>query len=367
MIGSDFESYDPISPVFNYLKIKYSDYDNDLTQLDILNPNDKVNIFISMESIYKNISMIQDLEKKLLLYKDFKVSFISNVLNLVAHYKRFFKNNTLQPRVFIYQTDFCSDEFPEYKYNEEFRSYYLNKYNENPKYTYLTDNLKDEIIPELITYCQFIPNVYFINSKNIEGSLVPYIIGQSDDTYKNFIISTDMFETQYSGIKGYCSHLINRFARSGNYRLCTIKDIIHRLSEKSPDESDIITDTISPYHIYCGFLATMGEKQRSIDGIAGVGIKGYTKIIRDGYSTNAIPHDATNPEMIGKAFHNVDSMNTFVNNYYCTCVEYMYDALTKAHIDRILNQITDRSDINSLETLNNTKFSTHPIILDGLL
>jgi hypothetical protein len=176
-----------------------------------------------------------------------------------------------------------------------------------------------------------------------------------------------MFETQYSGIKGYCSHLINRFARSGNYRLCTIKDIIHRLSEKSPDESDIITDTISPYHIYCGFLATMGEKQRSIDGIAGVGIKGYTKIIRDGYSTNAIPHDATNPEMIGKAFHNVDSMNTFVNNYYCTCVEYMYDALTKAHIDRILNQITDRSDINSLEALNNTKFSTHPIILDGLL
>lgn len=367
MLGSDFESYDPISPVFNYLKIKYSDYDNDLTQLDILNPNDKVNIFISMESIYKNISMIQDLEKKLLLYKDFKVSFISNVLNLVAHYKRFFKNNTLQPRVFIYQTDFCSDEFPEYKYNEEFRSYYLNKYNENPKYTYLTDNLKDEIIPELITYCQFIPNVYFINSKNIEGSLVPYIIGQSDETYKNFIISTDMFETQYSGIKGYCSHLINRFARSGNYRLCTIKDIIHRLSEKSPDESDIITDTLSPYHIYCGFLATMGEKQRSIDGIAGVGIKGYTKIIRDGYSTNAIPHDATNPEMIGKAFHNVDSMNTFVNNYYCTCVEYMYDALTQAHIDRILNQITDRSDINSLEVINNTKFRTHPIILDGLL
>ena len=198
MAVDTFESYDPISPVFNYFKIKYSDYDNDLTSLNILNPGDKVNVFISMESIYKNLSMVQDLEKKLLLYRDFKVSFISNVLNLVAHYKRFFRNNTLQPRMFIYQTDFMSDEFPEYKYNDEFRSYYLNKYNENTKYTYLTDNLKDEIIPELITYCQFIPGVYFITAKNIEGSLVPYIIGESDKAYKNFIISTDMYETQYS-------------------------------------------------------------------------------------------------------------------------------------------------------------------------
>jgi hypothetical protein len=367
MAGSDYESYDPISPVFNYLKIRYADYDNDLSQLNTLNPEDKVNLFISMESIYKNISMIQDLEKKLLLYKNFKVSFIANVLNLVAHYKRFFKNNTLKPRVFIYQTDLGSDEFPEYKYNDEFRSYYLNKYNENPKYTYLTDSLKEEIIPELITYCQFIPDVYFITSKNIEGSLVPYIIGNSDSSYKNFIISTDMFESQYSGIPGYCTHLINRFSRDDNYRFYMIKDIIQKLTVKSPEDSEIITDTISPYHIYCGFLATIGEKQRSIDGIAGIGIKGYTKLIRNGYSTNEIPHDVTNPEMIGKAFHNVDSMNTFVNNYYCTCVEYMYNSLTKAHIDRILNQITDRSDINSLEMINSTKFMSHPIMLEGLL
>lgn len=366
MAVDTFESYDPISPVFNYFKIRYSDYDNDLTSLNILNPGDKVNVFISMESIYKNLSMVQDLEKKLLLYRDFKVSFISNVLNLVAHYKRFFTNNTLQPRVFIYQTDFLSDEFPEYKYNDEFRSYYLNKYNENPKYTYLTDNLKDEIIPELITYCQFIPSVYFITAKNIEGSLVPYIIGQSDTAYKNFIISTDMFETQYSGIPGYCDHLINRFAKSSKYNICTIKDILRKLSS-DPSESDVIIDTVQPYHIYCGFLATMGEKQRSIDGIAGIGIKSYTKLIRSGYSTNEFTHDVSNPEMIGKAFHNVDSMNTFVNNYYCTCIEYMYDSLTKAHIDKILNQIEDRSDINSLNILNGSKFESHPILLDGLL
>lgn len=365
-INTDFESYDPISPVFNYLKIKYSDYDNDLTNLNILNPGDKVNLFISMESIYKNISMIQDLEKKLLLYREFKTSFISNVLNLAAHYKRFFTNNTLKPRIFIYQTDFCSDEFPEYKYNDEFRSYYLNKYNENPKYTYLTDSLKDEIIPELITYCQFIPNVYFINSKNIEGSLVPYIIGNSDTSYKNFIISTDMFDTQYSGIDGFCSHLINRFSKNG-YRFCTIEEILKRLTEKDPSQSEIISDTISPYHIYCGFLATMGEKQRSIDGIAGMGLKGYSKVIREGYISNIIPKDVSSPEMIGKVFHNIDCMNTFVNNYYCTCIEYMYNSLTKGHIDRILNQITDRSDINSLEALNSSKFVNHPIILDSLI
>ena len=300
------------------------------------------------------------------LYRDFKVSFISNVLNLVVHYKRFFRGNGLKCRVFLYQTDFNSNEFPEYKYNDEFRSYYLNKYNENPKYTYLTDNLKSDIIPELISYCQFIPNVYFINSKNIEGSLIPYIVGNSDKRYKNFIISTDMFDTQYSGIPGYCDHLINRFIKDGKYNICKIHDILYKLSSKDPSESDVVIDTVSPYPIYCGFLATIGEKQRSIDGIAGIGIKNYTKIIRNGYNTNEFNYNVTNPEMIGKAFHNIDSMNTFINNYYCTCIEYMYNNLTKANIDFILNQITDRSDNNSFNILNSTKFIKHPINLEGL-
>ncbi len=365
---SGYESYDPISPVFNYHKIKYVDYDDDLTKLNILSPGDLVNVFISLESIYKSISTIQDLEKKLLLYRDFKSSFISNVLNLAGHYKLFFSRNGLRPRVFIYQTDLNSDEFPEYKYNDEFRSYYLNKYNENPKYSYFTDSLKEEIIPDLIAYCQYIPGTYFINAKNIEGSLVPYIIGNSNKEYKNFIISTDMFDTQYSGIDGYCDHLINRFLRSNDnkYTICTIPGILTKLMSNDPEDASIVVDTIKPYHMYCGFLATIGEKQRSIDGIAGIGIKNYTKLIRAGYNTNEFNYDVTNPEMIGRAFHNKDSMDTFIKNYYCTCIEYMYSHLTEGHLGQILNQITDGYDRNSMEELNITKFKNHPIMLDNL-
>lgn len=202
----------------------------------------------------------------------------------------------------------------------------------------------------------------------MEGSLIPYIIGKEDPSYKNFIISTDMFDTQYSGIPGYCSHLINRFSKNFKYNICSIEDILTKLTvSDDPDESRIIVNTVSPYHIYCGFLATMGEKQRSIDGIAGVGIKGYTKLIRNGINTNDLCLDASNPEMIGKAFHNIDSENTFINNYYCTCIEYMYNALNEAHIGQIMNQIEDRSDNNSLRALNGTRFANHPILLDGLL
>ena len=59
---SDYNSFDPFSVCFNILKIKYKDYDESLSEKKFLEPNDKINVFINLETAFKHLSMIADLE-----------------------------------------------------------------------------------------------------------------------------------------------------------------------------------------------------------------------------------------------------------------------------------------------------------------
>lgn len=198
-----FNMNDPFSVWFNVMKIRYTDYDEALTNANFLQPTDKINVFINLETVFKYLSMISDLEKKLILQKKFDIILASNIINLAAHYKRFFVNNGLDTRVYLYNTDLESTNFPQRKYNDEFRLYYLLKYNDNPKFVYLTDALKSSILKEVKTICEFIPRVYYLSGLNIEGSQIPYIVGQDDTSRKNIIISGEFYDTQYSLIPNY--------------------------------------------------------------------------------------------------------------------------------------------------------------------
>jgi len=128
----------------------------------------------------------KDLEKKIVVQNDFEEIIISNIINLAGFYKRFFVNNGLNTKVYLFHTDFNSDDFIQKKYNEDYRSYYLTKFNTNPKFVLLTEKLKNEILPDVRTICEFIPDVYYLSSMNIEGSLIPYIISNTNNR-KNLI------------------------------------------------------------------------------------------------------------------------------------------------------------------------------------
>jgi hypothetical protein len=197
----EFNRYNPFVSAFTSMKLRYADYDESLGSKNFLVPTDKVNVFISMESVLKKISMIQDLDKIILLDKDYPITIISEILNLIAHYKRFFESNGLDTRVYVYQTDLKSSTFPESIYNEDFRCYYLVKYNDNPKYVSFTETFLDVIMPEVKTYCDFIPNVYYITATNIEGSLIPLVISKKDDWERTRMISFWAARPHYKRLK----------------------------------------------------------------------------------------------------------------------------------------------------------------------
>ena len=355
--------YDPFSVCFSSLKLKYKVYDDSLSKKNIIKPFDKVNVFINVETVFKNITMIIDLEKKIYLKQDFDILLISNILNLAAHYKRFFVNNRLDTKVYLYYTDLDSTNFSQKKYNDEYRYYYLEKFNRNPRFVYLTEQLKKSILPNAKTYCDFIPNVYMISGKNIEGSLIPYVIGKMDPLRKNFIIGGEIYDTQYSLIDGYCNHYINRNAKTQAI-LSSIDGYLSILSKTRSENTEDSGYIFNKYPMYVSLLAVLGDKVRSIESVYGFGLYKFKKLLE---SDDSGIINNNSPETIADIFEDSELKSDFKNNFYCTSIKDMFNELTEADKKSIEVQLIDRLDINSIKSLNNTVFYNHPLILEGLL
>ena len=359
-------SADPFSINFNLMKIRYADYDDELTRSEFLNANDKINVFINLETAFKNLSMTPDIETKLLLHKKYPIILTSNIINLAAHYKRFFVSNGLDTHVYIYNTDLDSDKFNQRKYNPDYRSYYLIKYNQNPKFAALTEGLKTKILPEVKTLCDFIPGVYYISAQNIAGSLVPYIVAKSDESRKNLVISGDVLDSQMTFLDNFFATYLYRSV--GIRKACSnITEFLQVFTKKDENYCKELGNTYGYHGTYCSLMSVLGNRIRSIDGINGYGIQTLKRSINDGVSSNKIQITTDNPEMLSNIFNNEDDQLDFKANYYCSSIPDMYNELTESEILSVLNQREDRFDEQTLMRLNSTTFYNYPLILEALL
>lgn len=359
------EAFEPFTSSFTMLKMRYRDYDESISSMHYLNPDDKVNVFINLETIFRYLTRIQDLENKIIIQREFDQILVSNMLNLAAHYKKFFTGNGLDTKVYLYHTDFSSDDFMQFKYNEDYRSYYLLKYNRNSKYILLSEHLKDTVLPEVKTLCEFIPNVYYISAKDMEGSLVPLIISKVDPTRKNLIIGGELYDTQYTMIPNFVNHYVHR-APHVNAIFCDVSGYIQDITKKEQLDYGMNVDLFKNYPIYCTLISVIGDKIRSIYGIHGYNYMKLLKALTNELNHNTIQEQTSSPEMIGDIFHDSDIKSEFINNYYCTSILSMYQELTEAKKKSVINQMIDRMDLNSISQLNQSRFFHHPILLEAL-
>lgn len=361
---STFESTNPFSVCFTSMKIRYSDYESSIKDLNFLTNKDKVNVFISFESVLSNISMLRDLRDKLLTERQFTYMIEAEAINLCAHYKRFFRDNDLETRVFLYYTDLCSDNYINFKYNDEFRSYYREKYLCNGNLGNIGIKLVDTIIPRLEKIMQFIPGVYFISGKNIEGSLIPWIIGNQDTNYKNFIISNDKYDTQYLSINdNYCLHYIKR-SPMGIRTYCTFDKYLTDLLKNNKFEADInmIRNNSSFYTL---IMSACGDVSRSLDPLKGIGEKTIINYLINGINDGLLTKDTSSIDMLETIIPD-DQRERASNNFNCINLENQYRELGDQDIFNITNQIVDRFDYNSLLRLNREDYANYQLMLNEL-
>lgn len=343
------------------MKQRYNDYDNSIEKLNFVRRNDKINVFINFESVLNNLSMLKDIDNKLLLERNFPVILESEALNLCAHYKRFFVDNGLPTRVFLYYTDLESDAFTNFRYNDEYRSYYANKFLHNPKFELLGTKMVKTIIPDIKKILEFIPNVHFITAKNIDGSLVPYIIAQSDPSYKNFIITTDKYDSQYMLYRDrFCTHYLRKAIGSPAKVFNTIDTLLDFLIGDDPARDILLNSAF-----YSMFVGVDGDKPRSIDPIKGVGMKTILKYLNDAITVGKLTRDTASINLIKEAIPE-DIASDMGINFNCINLDSQYGDLSANDIFGITNQITNRFDFASLLELNSTRFKNYPLMLNEL-
>lgn len=361
---SNYGYSNPFTVCFTTMKIRYTDYDSSFDRIQFLKPTDKVNVFINFESVLNNLSMVKDIDNKLLLERNFPTILESEMINLCAHYKRFFRGNNLETRVFLYCTDLASDNFNNSKYNDEYRSYYINKYTQNPKFQLLGNKMVERIIPRVAKIMEFIPSVYFINSKNIEGSLVPWIISNEDPSYKNCIVTSDRYDTQYMlRSDSYCVHYLKK-SPTGSCVYCQFDKLISDLFKESHDNDSEI-EIFQNSSFYSTLLAFLGDKSRSIDPLKGFGCKTILKSLSSGIESGQFTKSTMSFDMIAKAFSD-EQTELATENFNCVNLEKQYSDLTQQDIFSITNQMSDRFDFNSLMQLNKEDYQEYPLMLPEL-
>ena len=361
------ENKNYFSVCFNIMKMRYMDFDRSIESLDgFVDPTDKINIFISMETILKNLCSIRDLDEKVMNAEKLGVQLVSDMINICAHYKRFFVDNGLFTRVFLYMTDLASDSLREYEWNEDYRSYYFIKYNRNPKYDSLREELNKTTFPLLRQIIEFLPNVYFIECKNIDGSTIPYTIGTSEPGYKNFILSSDTMETQYTLIPNFVHYYMKR-SSSGSSNNCTVDMYLENIFKlKGKQEfSNEYAHLFGNRSFYLLLLTSIGEKYRCIDKISELTPLKVTKYLLNGIQTNQILPTTEHIDLLVKIFP--EEIREEIKRTVMEMDIIKKDQLlTEEDRFQIQKQMNDRFDHASLLRLNQGMFYTCPLMLEEL-
>lgn len=327
-----------------------------------LQPGDEVNVFINFESIMNNIYSFKNLNYNLSYFKqDLVIELESAILNVVANYKAYFNKEKCNSKIYLYYTDIESEDQHMMIYNKYYRTYYRNKYLQNPKFRNMGEVLKSIIIPELILIMSYIPNIYFIKSKGFDSSLIPQIISNMDNK-KNIIISGDLFDTLYM----FNPNFINIFIKR-NYKELFIGTEVDDIIQNIINNESVFDLNIFKSEMYYKLLLSInGSPIRNIRTNRNINYSFIIKALKEGIDNGIVLRDFESLSSIINIFPE-KYRDEIKSAFSCMSIENQFELLTNMDIESIKNQIVDKIDITSVEALNNRRFLNYPINLQALL
>lgn len=352
---------------FNMVRIPYNQLDEVLTYERFVEPGDDINLFINIESIMTFLSIIPDLESRLVAETRFVQGFVREFVNTVSHYKSFFQQNHFpDTKIYLYYTSLDSTNYPQLEYIDGFRSYYITKYTSNPKFVYWMDRMRSQIFPTLKTILEYINNCYLIEGKDIDSSVIPMMITEMDSYRKNIIITGDPVDTQYRFYPNFYSIYIKR--NPSRLLVYKIEDYIKELTK---DEEYVKVEgnpLLKNRSLYLAMIASVtGSKTRSIDNLYGIGYKTFLKCLLSGFKDGLIESNTKSADLIANVFP-CCNRSDFINNFKALDVNHSFRDLKESNKAMVKHQIIDRFDNNGLIKLNNQIFKdVGPINVEPLL
>lgn len=332
--------------IFNMHKIKYVE----LREMFKDMRKGSVQIFINLEPVLRKLHKA-GVEDYLKTNRDRKTyEMISNILNLAAHYRKFFTNDGRSTEVVLYMSS------PNAVYNN---SSLMEGYRDSVK-LHLFDKrtlygrFLEDIIPLVKLMCDYIEGLYFIITDSVEPSLIPLIT--NNNMVNKVLVTTERYEYQYTNYNFY----ILRPKKSSKSYIITKSTVIDRMKI---EDKIISPETVNPNFIPF-ILSFLGDSVRGIPKVKGLGLHKIITLIIKGIKQGYITENTNNLTLMEDIL--VDDIKDQVKrNFIVTDLKMQFDILGKSTKMLIVDQMVDKFDNVSLKKLN-TYFQLSPIMLNEL-
>lgn len=350
---------------FNSFKITYEILNKFMKPITESQYIKSLNIFINLDDFFHKLHQPTINNEFHLAGEDAPKQFISNIFNLIAHYRWWGVSNVKCSNVKIYAFYTASSKnFKNSIYIPDYRNHFIEiNANSNASNYFVNHAIKSsyELIKVISNY---IPNIYCIDTKYLEPSVLPlYIQNEINPADWNILISRDTYDLQYAyrdkwfviPPKGENTYLVNQ---TGLWNYINTKERVNRMD-----------DLHYPYQLYLLSKAVVGDKYRSIPKLRRIGWKTLFKFLDQLMEKfpNSSESTLTN-ELIDilKGKQVLDSQMR--NNLYTTNIELQLETMISVDRAMIDSQIIDIRDYENLKTLNlkYNQFAKYPLNLKFL-
>lgn len=348
---------------FNGYKCRYDMMNQHMMPIIRSQIVNNINVYINLDDLFHVLHNPLINQEFQVCGQDAPKQLISNVLNLLAHYRYWCVKNHYQCKVYgIYTTTMHA--FKNSIYIPEYRKYFHQIYEETTASSYFVNLALREALPMLNIITNYIPDVYLIDSKYLEPSMIPLFISEElDHPDWNLMITRDPYDLQYSYRNKW-----TMISPKGDYsRIIPQSEIWDYVNYKERVYKDPITLRY-PYELYILARAVVGDKYRSIPRIRKIGWKTLFKYLDEVVEENKDADILTlKLKMIEKVkSKSVISNGTFNDNFNSINIDLQKNNMMDIDKSVITSQIIDIIDYENLQELNRTQFMKYPINIQFL-
>ena len=346
---------------FNAYKVKYHMMDTLLGPVIRSRKIQSCNIFIDLDDIFHKLHRPVVTKEVQLSGEHAGKQIISNVMNIIAHYRQWAVRKGWQTRVIAFYSSAIHGGFKNNLYVPKYRKHFCDLNHElNGEYYFVNQAIREsEKLFRIMS--QYIDKVYIIDSRFLEPSVIP--LWFSENVFRaswNIVVSRDLYDLQYS----YMDTWSFIYPKGENTRMFDRSNMWEMIAsvEKVKEYSTNYDPSLFPLT-----FSVVGDPYRNIPRIKRVGWKTLFSILK---RVSKYAEDRTKTtlqillcqELVSKN----TSMESITNNLNAIDIEAQYARIGDIEKADLQSQIIDVPDYENLLELNQMYFSKYPINLPFL-
>lgn len=348
---------------FNAYKARYELLDEHFNQIERTQYVKSIDIFINLDDILHRLHRPNVEHEFELCGIEAPNQAVSNIINIIGHYKMWATKRKYPSRVFLVYTT-SRGHFKNSMYVEGYRSHYAEIHDpELPKFKLINGALS-KALPVAKSICNYTPDVHMLDSTYLEPSIIPlFLKGTPIANYNwSMIVSRDNYDLQYA----YRDRWTFVSPKGDNTRMVTRKNLWKYIGDREHVEWEKFHTEMYHHDLLPLALTVVGDRYRGIPRLKRIGWKTVY-----GYLDTITELETISSEIIQNRFLELLEskkvpQEMITKNYSVTSITQQVNTLTPIMKTGITAQINNLSDMEALATVNEIYFQKFPINLTFL-